>query len=183
MFAKSFGHKLRDKYYDAVVHEFGGFRPFIPGDIVSDVRATSTQDGATHHLAKHARKKSGQQPKKLFDLNVYLWHDHKDFDQIFEDTYLDIEELLSEYGRSLIDWCTGTIEHSTKHFNAHGHAEDITREFTSSVQVINSCSAFENLEEVNKKECEIMSKIYAYLYDGLFSLDLENLALSHGTVS
>jgi hypothetical protein len=78
---------------------------------------------------------------------------------------LDIEELLGEYWRALIDWRSGTIEHSTKHFNAHGHAEDITREFTSSVQVINSCGAFENL------------------YDGLLSLDLEDLALSDGAVS
>jgi hypothetical protein len=78
---------------------------------------------------------------------------------------LDIEELLGEYWRALIDWRSGTIEHSTKHFNTHGHAEDITREFTSSVQVINSCGAFENL------------------YDGLLSLDLEDLALSDGAVS
>jgi len=78
---------------------------------------------------------------------------------------LDIEELLSEYWRALIDWCSGTIEHSTEHFNTHGHSKDISREFTSSVQVINSCGAFENL------------------YDGLFSLDLEDLALSDGAVS
>lgn len=81
---------------------------------------------------------------------MYLWHDRKIFDQIFKDTYLDIEELLGEYWRTLIDWCSGTIEHSTKHFNAHGHAKDITRELTSSVQVINSCGAFENLDEKTK---------------------------------
>lgn len=96
---------------------------------------------------------------------------------------LDIEELLGEYWRALIDWRSGTIEHSTKHFNTHGHAEDITREFTSSVQVINSCGAFENLDEEKQKDCKTVEKIYAYLYDGLLSLDLEDLALSDGAVS
>lgn len=99
------------------------------------------------------------------------------------DTYLDIEELLGEYWRALIDWRSGTVEHSTEHFNTHGHAEDITREFTSSVQVINSCGAFENLDEEKQKDCKTVEKIYAYLYDGLLSLDLEDLALSDGAVS
>lgn len=63
------------------------------------------------------------------------------------DTYLDIEELLGQYWRTLINWLTRTIEHSSKHFNTHGHSEDITSELTGGAHVINTGGTFEDLCE------------------------------------
>ena len=60
-------------------------------------------------------------------------------------TYLDIEEILSKYWRTVVDWSTLTIELTTKHFCGDWHAEDITSELTMGVSVVNICSTFENL--------------------------------------
>ena len=61
-------------------------------------------------------------------------------------TYLDIEELLSEHRRTLIDRGTGAIEGSTKHLNAHWHAHDITGELDGRAHIVNIGSALENLQ-------------------------------------
>ena len=55
---------------------------------------------------------------------------------ICKDTYLDIEELLCKYWWALIDWGSGTIEHSAKHFDTHWHPEHIAGEFASGAQVV-----------------------------------------------
>lgn len=61
-------------------------------------------------------------------------------------TYLDIEELLSEHRRSLVDGETGTIEGSTEHLHAHWHAHDITGELDGRANIVNIGSALENLQ-------------------------------------
>lgn len=61
-------------------------------------------------------------------------------------TYLDIEELLSEHRRTLVDGETGTIEGSTEHLNTHWHAHDITGELDSRTNIVDISSALENLQ-------------------------------------
>jgi hypothetical protein len=61
-------------------------------------------------------------------------------------TYLDIEELLSEHRRSLVDGETGTIEGSTKHLNTHWHAHDITGELDGRADIVNIGGTLENLQ-------------------------------------
>lgn len=64
-------------------------------------------------------------------------------------TYLNIEELLSEHWRSVIDWVSGTVEGTTKHLNTHGHTEYITCELTSGGPVVNIGGSFEDLHAQN----------------------------------
>jgi len=78
---------------------------------------------------------------------------------------LDVEEVLSEYGRSLINWHSGTIELATEHLFGDGHLEDITGELTMCVQVIDVGSSLENLD------------------DGSLAFNFEDLTLSHLAVS
>lgn len=78
---------------------------------------------------------------------------------------LDVEEVLSEYGRSLINWHSGTIELATKHLFGDGHLKDITSELTMCVQVIDVGSSLENLD------------------DGSLAFNFEDLTLSHLAVS
>jgi len=66
------------------------------------------------------------------------------------ETYLDIKELFCQYWRTLINWLTRTIEHSTQHFNTHGHTEYITCKFTSGAHVVDTGSTFENLYTKSK---------------------------------
>lgn len=54
------------------------------------------------------------------------------------DTYLDVQELLSEDWRAHIDGVSGSVERSSEHFNTDGHAQDITGELYVSVQIINA---------------------------------------------
>ena len=60
-------------------------------------------------------------------------------------TYLDIEELLGQHWWAVINWLARAIENSTKHFDTHGHSEDISSELTSSALVVDTWSTFENL--------------------------------------
>jgi len=78
---------------------------------------------------------------------------------------LDIEELLSEHRRTLVDGETGTIEGSTEHLNTHWHAHDITGELDGSTNIVDISSALENLD------------------DSLLALNLEDLALSLGAIA
>ena len=61
--------------------------------------------------------------------------------------YLDIEEIFSKDGWTMIDRGSLSIELTTKHLCADGHAEHIASELTMSVSVVNSCSSFENLHK------------------------------------
>ena len=67
------------------------------------------------------------------------------WNNVWEDTYLNIQEFLSQHWRSVINWVTGSIESSTKHFNTHWHSKYITSELASSRNVINTGCSFENL--------------------------------------
>lgn len=61
------------------------------------------------------------------------------------DTYLDIEEILSEDWRTIVNGRTLSIELATEHLCADRHAEDVTSELAMSVRVINICGSFEDL--------------------------------------
>lgn len=78
---------------------------------------------------------------------------------------LDIEELLCEHWGSVVDWVTGSIEGSTKHFNAHWHPEYVTGELASRGHVVDIGGTLENL------------------YNSLLALDLQHLSLSHYSIS
>jgi len=58
---------------------------------------------------------------------------------------LDIEEVLGEDGRTVINWLTLSIELATKHLSGDGHLKHVTSELTMSVRVINIGSAFKDL--------------------------------------
>jgi len=51
-------------------------------------------------------------------------------------TYLDIEEVFSEYGWSVVDGDTGTIELAAEHFSGDGHAEHVTCELDVGLEVV-----------------------------------------------
>jgi len=51
-------------------------------------------------------------------------------------TYLDIEEVLSEYGWSVVDGDAGTIELAAEHFSGDGHAEHVTCELDVGLEVV-----------------------------------------------
>lgn len=59
---------------------------------------------------------------------------------------LDIEELLSEHRRTLVDGETGTIEGSTKHLDTHRHAHDITGELDGRADIVDIGGTLENLQ-------------------------------------
>lgn len=65
---------------------------------------------------------------------------------------LDIKELLCEHRRSLIDWVTGSIEHSSEHFDTHWHSQDVTGELTCGSEVIDVGGSFEDLQTKVRKE-------------------------------
>ena len=60
-------------------------------------------------------------------------------------TYLDIEELLGQHWWTVINWLARAIENSTKHFDTHRHAQDISSELTGCALVVDATCAFENL--------------------------------------
>ena len=66
---------------------------------------------------------------------------------LWVDTYLNIQEFLSQHWRSVINWVTGSIESSTKHFNTHWHSKYITSELASSGHVIDIGGTLENLKK------------------------------------
>jgi len=51
-------------------------------------------------------------------------------------TYLNIEEILSKYGWSVIDGDTGTVELSSEHFSGDRHTEHITCELDVGLKII-----------------------------------------------
>ena len=63
--------------------------------------------------------------------------------------YLDIEEVFSKNGWTVIDWSSLTVELATKHLCADRHAEHITSEFTMGVEVVNAGGSFEDLKDDN----------------------------------
>jgi hypothetical protein len=78
---------------------------------------------------------------------------------------LDIEEILSEHWRSMINGNTRTVELATEHLSRDRHAEHIAGEFDVSLQVVNVGGSFENLN------------------NGTFAGDFEDLTLAHLAVS
>lgn len=62
-------------------------------------------------------------------------------------TYLNIEELFCKHWRTLIDGCSGTIKHSTKHLNTHWHSKHISGELAGCAQVVNIGGTFEDLKK------------------------------------
>lgn len=78
---------------------------------------------------------------------------------------LDIKELFSENWRTLIDWLSGTVESSSKHFFGNWHFENITSELDMGVKIIDSGSSFEDLD------------------DSALAIDFEYLTLSDASIS
>lgn len=78
---------------------------------------------------------------------------------------LDIEEVFSEDGRTMIDGNTLTIELATKHLGGDGHAEHVASELTVRVGVVDVGGTFENLD------------------DGALASDFEDLSLPGLSVS
>mmetsp|Transcript_8400 Transcript_8400/g.12793 ORF Transcript_8400/g.12793 Transcript_8400/m.12793 type:complete len:334 (+) Transcript_8400:495-1496(+) len=78
---------------------------------------------------------------------------------------LDVEELLSQHGRALIDGVSGPVEHATQHLHTHRHSQHIACELAGGAQVIDVRGSLEDLD------------------DGLLALDLKNLALTDGAVA
>ena len=60
-------------------------------------------------------------------------------------TYLNIEEVFGEDGRTVVDGLTLTIELATKHLSGDGHLEDVAGELAMSVRVVNVSSSFKDL--------------------------------------
>ena len=60
-------------------------------------------------------------------------------------TYLDVEEVFGEDGRTIIDRLTLSVELSTQHFGGDGHLKDVTSELTMSMSVVNVGRAFKDL--------------------------------------
>ena len=65
--------------------------------------------------------------------------------------YLDVEEVFSEDGRTMINWSSLTIELATKHLCADRHAEHIASEFTMGMQVVNTGGSFKDLKDSKDK--------------------------------
>jgi len=53
-------------------------------------------------------------------------------------SYLNVEELLCENWRTVVNGGTGPIERAAKHLNADWHAQDVTCELDMSVQVVDA---------------------------------------------
>lgn len=66
-------------------------------------------------------------------------------------SYLDIQELLSKHGGTVIDRSTWTIERPSQHLNTDGHAEHVTCELAMGVQVVNAWGSLEDLSTVRLK--------------------------------
>ena len=60
-------------------------------------------------------------------------------------TYLDVEEVFGEDGRTIIDRLTLSVELSTQHLGGDGHLEDVAGELTVSMSVVNVGRAFKDL--------------------------------------
>ena len=60
-------------------------------------------------------------------------------------TYLNVEEIFGEYGRTVVNGLSLSIELATKHLRGDGHLEHVTSELTMGVRVVNIGSALENL--------------------------------------
>ena len=60
-------------------------------------------------------------------------------------TYLNIEEVFGEDGRTVVDWLALSIELATKHLSGDGHLEDVTGELAMGVRVVNVGGSFKDL--------------------------------------
>ncbi len=75
-------------------------------------------------------------------------------------TYLDIEEVFGEDGRTVVDGLTLSIELATKHLSGDGHLQHVTGELTVSVRVVNIGSAFEDLSKQQERldTCQLIKR-------------------------
>ena len=60
-------------------------------------------------------------------------------------TYLDVEEVFGEDGRTIIDRLALSVELATQHLGGDGHLEDVACELAMRVSVINVGRAFKDL--------------------------------------
>lgn len=60
-------------------------------------------------------------------------------------TYLNVEEVFGEYGRTVVNRLTLSIELATKHLSGDGHLEHITSELAMGVRVVDVGCAFKDL--------------------------------------
>ena len=62
-------------------------------------------------------------------------------------THLNVEEVLGEDRRAVVDRLTLTVELATKHLGGDGHLEDVAGELAMRVRVVNVSCAFKDLIE------------------------------------
>jgi len=61
-------------------------------------------------------------------------------------TYLDVEEVFGENGRTLVNGDTGPIELAPQHLFADGHAQHVTCKLDVRLEVVDVRGTFENLD-------------------------------------
>ena len=62
-------------------------------------------------------------------------------------TYLNIEEVLSEYWGSVVDRDTGTVELTAKHLGRDRHAEHVAGELNVGLEIVDVGSSLKNLKQ------------------------------------
>lgn len=60
-------------------------------------------------------------------------------------TYLNVEEVFGEYGRTVVNRLPLSVELATKHLSGDGHLEHVTSELTMGVRVVDVGCAFKDL--------------------------------------
>ncbi len=73
---------------------------------------------------------------------------------------LNVEEVLGEHGRPVVDRRARAVEGTAQHLVGNGHLERRARELAVGVEIVDATGAFENLDH------------------GAFALDLEDLTLA-----
>ena len=64
--------------------------------------------------------------------------------------YLDVEEVFSEDRWTVVNRGSLSIELTTKHLSADGHAEHIASELAMGVHVVNASGSFEDLHDEDR---------------------------------
>ena len=65
-------------------------------------------------------------------------------------TYLDVEEVFGENGRTVINRLALSVELATKHLSGDGHLEHVAGELAMGVRVVDVGSTLENLYQSNR---------------------------------
>lgn len=69
-------------------------------------------------------------------------------------SYLNVEEIFGQDGRTVIDGNTRAVELAAKHLSADGHSEHVTGELTVRVGVVDFRRTFEDLHSLVSKRAK-----------------------------